>query len=328
MKKFLITCIALLSCLCLCPLCTAAVTFDDAQADTAIADLSELMADWHYSLGTPTTAAKIQADGNNGNVLYMNGYVHMHSTKVLETPYTFETEFRTEQPLGWCFGMFIRGGITMQYLFPYFEVDGYDGANGAMGLGGSGMTIAVETDGIYLRIKNYQEDSRHISTSICKLNYNGTFDSTAYNRLVMEDDGQTITIRLNDQLLATVAMSNPGRYDDGRLELPFTFYKTAVVKDAAGETLLSIDNARLVAEDFCAGIGVRGNTAYFKKIALEKVQEPLPTTVPVDTTPEPEPPVATGDGPVSAAVCCIAVGFAGLLSGMLLRKKRREMTER
>lgn len=322
-KKIILLCVALMMCISVCPLSVSAVTFEEEQAGTKIAELSHLMDEWYYyaGLGDDATTAEIADDGANGKVLFLNNFVHMSSEKTLDTPYTFETEFRTTEKPTWFLGIFIRSGIIKDPLFPNFEVDAYDGANGSIGLGGSGMTIAIEEDGIYLRIKNYQDDSRRISTSICKLTYNGVFDSTAYNKLIMKDDGKTVTFTLNDQLIATVDMSNPGTYDDGRDELPFKFFKTAVVKNAAGEMIMSIDNARLVAENYCAGIGVRGATpTYFKKIALEKVENP-PVT-------DPEPPVETGDQNTFPVAGIIVLAFAAVAACTVLRRKGCTMTEK
>jgi len=147
----------------------------------------------------------------------------------------------------------------------------------------------------------------------------------------MKDDGKTVSFTLNDQLLATVEMSNPGTYDDGRAELPFEFYKTAVVKNAEGEILLSIDNARLVSENYCAGIGVRGDTpTYFKEITLEKAEDPSVTDPDPEPEPEPpvtdpEPPVETGDS--SACAGTLALVFAAAAACTVLRRRRRAATE-
>lgn len=145
----------------------------------------------------------------------------------------------------------------------------------------------------------------------------------------MKDDGKTVTFTLNDQLLATVEMSNPGTYDDGRAELPFEFYKTAVVKNAEGEVLLSIDNARLVSENYCAGIGVRGDTpTYFKEITLEKAEDPSVTDPDPDPEPEPDPtrpPVETGDSSVCAGALTLV--FAAAAAGTILRRRRHAVTE-
>lgn len=327
-KKRFLLCTVLALCLSICPIYASAVTFEEAAAGTKIAELSNLMEEWYFYAGLGETVAEIADDGENGKALLLDKYVHMSSEKTLETPYTFETVFRTVEKPSWMLGIFIRSGIVKDSLFPNFEVDAYDGANGSMGLGGSGMTIAIEEDGIDLRIKNYQDDGRRISTSICRLSYNGTFDATEYNRLVMKDDGKTVTFTLNDQLLATVEMSNPGTYDDGRAELPFEFYKTAVVKNAEGEVLLSIDNARLVSENYCAGIGVRGDTpTYFKEITLEKAEDPSVTDPDPEPEPEPEPepPVETGDSSVCAGALTLV--FAAAAAGTILRRRRHAVTE-
>lgn len=330
-KKRFLFCAVLALCISVCPIYASAVTFEGEEAGTKIAELSDLMEEWYFYAGLGETIAEIADDGENGNVLLLDKYVHMSSEKTLDTPYTFETVFRTTEKPTWMLGIFIRSGIVKDPLFPNFEVDAYDGANGSMGLGGSGMTIAIEEDGIDLRIKNYQDDSRRISTSICRLSYNGTFDATEYNKLVMKDDGKTVTFTLNDQLLATVEMSNPGTYDDGRAELPFEFYKTAVVKNAEGDILLSIDNARLVSENYCAGIGVRGDTpTYFKEITLEKAEDPSVTDPDPEPEPEPpvtdpEPPVETGDS--SACAGTLALVFAAAAACTVLRRRRRAATE-
>ena len=212
----------------------------------------------------------------------------MSSEKTLETPYTFETVFRTVEKPSWMLGIFIRSGIVKDPLFPNFEVDAYDGANGSMGLGGSGMTIAIEEDGIDLRIKNYQDDGSHVSNTYYDFTGIEGYQSPAenFNKITIADEGTRIVISINEKLLATVELSDIGTYETDTEKPPvdFVYYKTAVLKNAAGEEVVKINNARVVAEEYMSAIGVRNGKLDIDNIVISYEEEqPDPTEEPEET---------------------------------------------
>ena len=85
-----------------------------------------------------------------------------------------------------------------------------------------------------------------------------------------------------------------------------------------------------MSENYCAGIGVRGDTpTYFKEITLEKAEDPSVTDPDPDPEPEPEPepepPVEPGDSSVCAGALTLV--FAAAAAGTVLRRRRRAATE-
>lgn len=116
----------------------------------------------------------------------------------------------------------------------------------------------------------------------------------------IKDDGQKAEVYVNDALLATVEMADAGEYEeDFDTEifeyLDFTYYKTATVKDAQGNEVFKTDKARLVAENFFAGVAVRDISADFRNVSLsfttpDATEEPQPTPAETaDATPEATP---------------------------------------
>lgn len=62
---------------------------------------------------------------------------------------------------------------------------------------------------------------------------------TAFFTLKFVDDGSKVTITVNDKLLATVEMSNPGKYEEDE-EDDNSYFKSVVVKNAEGTEALKV----------------------------------------------------------------------------------------
>ena len=186
-------------------------------------------------------------------------------------------------------------GASMSFWF--YEWDWYaehKGASGASGTGGSGVKISFAKNGeIAVTLKTYEPDGLHVLGQTVTLAAPEGFDAKALNPVKITDDGKShIEIFVCDTLMATVDYSGePSDYPDdeenGVNEGGLLYYKNAVVKGADGTELLSIDNARIAAEQPVFAIGNRNGTTYFSdlKVSYFKVKKaatPEPTAAPTD----------------------------------------------
>ena len=100
--------------------------------------------------------------------------------------------------------------------------------------------------------------------------YNQYFDvyldvnTTEYFTISFEDKDQIITIKVNDSVICTAEMSDPGTFDDptdGNV-----YYRHAVLKDADGKVVLDITDAKLAVNARLA-IAARSSQCYISHIS-------------------------------------------------------------
>ena len=186
-----------------------------------------------------------------------------------------------------------------QQTFDTFEWDWYK-ENGGKGdgissIGGSGIKVSVDNpkSSISISIKTRVEDGLFVHSQGVSIAFPEGFQKDGFNRYRFVDDGKTkVEIYVNDALLATVEYGGErGTYPDGdEGDSDVTYYKHAVIKDASGTELLTLDNARISAEYGGIGVGNRGdvvsrfNNVVIKYMAKKKAN---PTAAPATPTPAP-----------------------------------------
>lgn len=235
----------------------------------------------------------ISVDGDN-KYLSVTGYSEFFSFDPIEAPYTYSIDIKLDAPGD--VNVFVRAGRNEATPFPFYEWDWYTeggGKNGVSSTGGPGLIVSLREDGVRIRIKNMQTDSENEKISSVYYDFTdiSNYDFKKFNNIKFVDDGSKIEIYFNNELLATCEMSDKGTYDGDLGPVDFVYFKKAVLKDAKGEEVLSLDNARLVAESCRVAFGGRNAPFYADNITLtyEAEDTPEPTQTP-DAT---EIPTAT-----------------------------------
>ena len=267
---FTIACV-LLSMSIFLPVSAATVDFSvnfDEEPDGATANETLLGDEFIMSTGTPASSATVEPDENGGSLLAMTGYTDIKSIMFFDTAYTFQVDFITNAKDNT--GVFVKSVEPEEFIlvenpknantlqtFNFYEWDWYaeqEGKNGESGIGGSGISVHLMEDGVRVNIKNYQEDGSHVSNTYYDFTGLEGYQNPAenFNKITIADEGTRIVISINETLLATVELSDIGTYETDTEKPPvdFVYYKTAVMKNAAGEEVVKINNARVVAEEY------------------------------------------------------------------------------
>lgn len=293
------------------------VSGDDAGYKLADTDLFDLF------IVDPIEAAGGQAvisDDGNG---YLTSFSHIYVDRdtaydCLADAYTFQIDFycTTTSDSSYSKGaLYVRAidpnsyTITnpmnqgTQQRFDFYEWDWYKengGENGSSSTGGSGIKVYQTDSKICICIKTYVEDGLNVVGETAELDFPEGFKTDGMNTYKFVDDGKSkVELFINDILLCTVEYSGePSAYPDGDDEdSEVLYYKNAVVKDANGAEVLSVDNARLCAEYSTLAIGSRDDSnVYFNNILLTyEADAPKPTTPPTEKPTE-APPGSTPAG--------------------------------
>lgn len=308
--------------------------FEDEKPGTPLTSTGDFSFDWGMAIIEGVGQVSL-ADGNK--FLSVSGYSEFYSFEPIEGPYTFSIDIKMDNPRD--VNVFVRAGRNDDFPFPFYEWDWYSeggGKNGVSSTGGPGLIVSLLENGVRVRIKNMQTDSENERISSVYYDFTdiSNYDYKKFNNIKFIDDGNKVEIYFNESLLATCEMSDKGTYDGDSGPVDFVYFKKAVLKNAAGEEVLSLDNARLVAESYRVAFGGRNSPFYADNIAVtyEVEDTPEPTQTP-DATPKPTStpsrtnsnPNRNNSGKVSPVMIgAIAVGvivIAGLFV-VIVRKRK------
>lgn len=126
--------------------------------------------------------------------------------------------------------------------------------------------------------------------------YNQYFDvyldveTTEYFTVTFEDKDQVVTVRINDTVICTVEMSDAGTFADPTDTN--TYYRRAVLKDAAGNTALELTDAKLAVNARLA-IAARSAQCYISDISAYSENDVKTETLPPEADTEPAEPETT-----------------------------------
>jgi len=329
-----------------------------AEDDAKLID--DFTYEWEvFTAKAATNYVRVAEEGSN-KFLHFNGYTEVRTWDLIEGPYTFSFDARTEETINVAF--FVRGVLPVTRFNPangggvdqtlfYLEADWYrenGGKNGSSGLGGSGLYLMpLGSSKIRINIKTYEPDGINVGTAYYDLDWPEATDPTKFFNVKFVDNGSDkVEIFINNKLLATVTMSNPGVYEEDEYDSN-RYYKTAVVTNASGEEILNINNARLSADGSQLAIATRNKVAHIDNLNLlsEREATPEPTEKPTpaptqsdeqSATEEPKPqPTSTksqdsdddSDGGLNIIVIAAVVGGVivvgtGIALAIVFNKKK------
>lgn len=228
--------------------------------------------------GRPQDGATIMEDDNGGKYLHLTGYCDIHSFETYTDEYVFsldmgaEATSHTVSVRGLLSGSVTKpnpknkdtAGNPVIEKFDYYEWDWYkenggnaEGVSGRTG-GAGGIHLAIANDGFEIGIKAYTEQALNVCSYTTVIPYD--IDTSNFYNVKFYDDGSTVTILINNELLATVELSEAGKTynnNDGTLESDFKYFGKASVKDADGMEVLAVENTRVTCEGSIIAIATR-----------------------------------------------------------------------
>ena len=237
---------------------------------------------FQHAGGTSDSTVQV-IKGTKFNYLRMKGVSDLRTWNDVEGSYEFAADVhmidygnsaiyvRGEMPGAYTPTNPANSGIKQ--VFNYFEWDWY-AENGGRQYGGSscagsGIGIYPEQNCITIRIKRYAEDGLGVASASYSFPYSGKFtpDADGWFKLRVKDDGQTVSIYMNDALMCTVKMENPGvMYErDGTGQ---EYYGKATLYDAEGNQKLEVENTRLNSQGSQIALTTRFQTMEFANLYI------------------------------------------------------------
>ena len=163
--------------------------------------------------------------------------------------------------------------FNVKQVFNYFEWDWYaeNGGHtyGGSSSAGSGIGIYPEQNRITIRIKRYAKDGLGVASASYSFPYSGKFTPGAdgWFKLRVVDDGTLVSIYMNDALMCSVKLENPGVVyeSDGTGQ---QYYGKATLCDADGKEVLVVDNTRLNSQGSQIALTTRFQTMEFANLYI------------------------------------------------------------
>ncbi len=253
-------------------------TFDDEFVDDNMS-YTEMGNEWNERMGNPDSLPFVQ-EGDSGNHLALVGFTEVYSSSLVDE-YVFSLDVKPSEEvassgLG---GIFVRcadpNNFTIsQWPSPIFgfESDHYGengGTQGTEGIGASGIYATPMNSCLRLTVKKYATDSTTISNQVFDLAYPEGVIYNEFFNLKFRDDGDTIEVLVNDELVATVELSEKGvQYASDNNAIGDEYFGKAVVKDATGAELGTVEKTRVSSLYSILSISSRSFTLWVDNVEL------------------------------------------------------------
>lgn len=152
------------------------------------------------------------------------------------------------------------------------------------GMGGSGFCVtAKDKNTLRIDVAVFEEDGIFVSHRNCAIPVDYDIKNNMNTYTFRDDNAGKVSCYINGELFATVEYSGVVTYPQDTDDImQYEFYKNVIVKDAAGNQLLSVENSRLSVRNVIA-LAERGSALEFDNIAVYTDIEPEPT---IEPTPE------------------------------------------
>ncbi len=220
---------------------------------------------------------------DNGIVADITGYCDLRTWQDIAGIYTFKVDccldsafvnsiyIRGEMPGS--FAPVNKANAGINQVFDYYEWDWYN-ENGGRQMGGSstagsGICISPKSNHVGITIKRYAPDGLTVASASVNVAYPQGFQTPAdgWVTLSCEDDGENVKIRIEDMLLCTIQLENPGVvYESDGTGQPY--YGLCTVLDAAGKQMLQVENTRLNSQGSQLALATRDKTMQFDNICI------------------------------------------------------------
>ena len=297
--------------------------FDDYDPGDSVTFTDMGYDGWNAGFGTPDSTADIASD-DDGNYIAVTGFTELRGP-IIMSEYAFGLAIRAGIGFNGEGGVFVRASNPADYTIlntahdntawdmtlNFFESDWYrenGGQDGNSGIGGSGIYISPVSEGLRLIVKKQAEDGAHIANVPFVLPYPAGTNADTFTDIDFYDDGQMIEIYANGAVLATIELSEPGKVyetDKAETETINEYFGKAIVKDATGAELGTVENTRICSSSSMVAIGARATNLDFTDLSLyigenaiseskeAEPQQPADTNAPATNAPATNAP-ATG----------------------------------
>ena len=238
----------------------------------------------HFEHAAGTSASTVQVvKGEKFNYLRMKECSDLRTWNDVEGKYEFAADVHMVD-----YGnsaIYIRGEMPGAYtptnpknfnvkqVFNYFEWDWYaeNGGHtyGGSSSAGSGIGIYPDQNRITIRIKRYAPDGLGVASASYSFPYSGKFtpDADGWFKLRVVDDEKTVSIYMNDALMCTVKLENPGVVYEGD-GTGQQYYGKATLCDADGKEVLAVENTRLNSQGSQIALTTRFQTMEFANLYI------------------------------------------------------------
>lgn len=232
----------------------------------------------------PAAGGAVITEGEDGNYLKFYGYSELKTCDVIEGEYVFSVDMKTNEASAAAeqinHGMFIRG-ILPEHLVKnnkiygddwpltphYYESDWYavwEGQHGSQGLGGSGIFFSPVINGLSVGVKTFAEDALNIATLYTTIPYpDGVYYDDFFNLKIYDNGTDLIEIFINDAAFATIELSEAGvTYEIDNNAAGDEYFGKAVIKDATGAELTTVEKTRINSQSSQLAFATRGGDSF------------------------------------------------------------------
>lgn len=215
------------------------------------------------------------AEANGNKFIEADGFFQLFYGPVEDKYYMFSVDAKISSKPN--FGIFVRAGKEKfpyeSYKSDFYEHDRSGVHDGLHALGGSGMYVRAEGKKVTLYIKLY-DDEQPCDIGNKLYAFETPYDfSTGFYTLTLVDDGSSVYVCVEDDIIARVKYSEPKKYPIGEEQ----YYSKVVVYGSDGNELGTHTNA-LFAVNSVVAIGNRNNRIDIDNITLKTYKDKNPET--------------------------------------------------
>lgn len=248
-------------------------TFDETVLDFEEYTVGDLMLDieqlgkWGFTKGG--TANSVIAD-ENGSKIGLIKYDSIWYDDVLPDgiPYTLSLDFRNEGAASQFGGFLLNWSDETEEDRNFALNNGMNGDGMHTIVGRSGIGFSFNNDNpLYIYTITYDEAKDSMSYKEAEIQLE-TAVRTNWCKVVLHDDGKgTVTLTIDEKLVATVTYADAAEIKGSDLYTE-KYYRTFKVANAAGEEVLSVNNA-VIATSKTIAIGGRNHYLHLDNIKIE-----------------------------------------------------------
>lgn len=242
--------------------------FEKAAAGSGFVDDTELCTYWEASRGSGADGHDgifRQTDGNT--YLSMGPFTQLVSRARYSGAYLFEFDYMSGD--NQFVGVFFRSSgetfNTPSGSKPYFEAD--SSPDGNDGLGSSGIYLTPRGKNLRVAVKTLDETTDSTLGNVFVTVDAGVDFSTGFHRISIADDGGAACVFVDGALVLKISYSEKAQLD---YLSEHESYTHAVITDASGAELATVENARICAEYSALAFGVRINDMSIDNISVKE----------------------------------------------------------
>ncbi len=270
-------------------------------------DGSTTLLDQHFIVDANTIGGgcvQVEEDEKTGNLfLFSHVFTQVYSKTSLANGYTFALDVFSTQGAQNC-AVFVRAPQIEG--FPYYESDKYaDGQSACVG----GLVFNFQYTTFSVNVKSFDETAvDHFGVKENFFTFNipeglSFNDGTAYTNFKVVDNGSEVKLYVEDTLVGSITLSGEkkGYKSDYFVDRSIQYVKTAVVRDAEGNELGTVEDTLVQSNEAVVGWATRAANMIVDNVylAVAGASTDAPTDAPTDV-PTNAPTDAPTDAPTEA----------------------------